>query len=70
LRRADFTRDTNNPGDAGDSYATALLGNLRAYTEFSQRNLASGLMHALDWFAQDTWTVTRNLTLNYGVRPS
>jgi hypothetical protein len=64
----DFTRDTNNPGDAGDPYATAILGNFRAYTESSQRNLASGLMHAFEWFAQDTWKVTRRLTLNYGVR--
>jgi hypothetical protein len=66
--RFDFGRDVNNPGDANWPFATAMLGNFRSYTESSNKVRASGKSFLVEWFAQDTWKVSRRLTLNYGAR--
>ena len=64
-----FGKDTNNPNDSNYAYSNALLGNFVSYTETTTpaygRNVRASY---IEWFAQDTWKVTRKLTLDYGIR--
>ena len=64
----DFTSDANNPLDAGYAYANALVGVFRSYEESNSRVETNGRGYTLEWFVQDSWKVTRRLTLDYGVR--
>jgi hypothetical protein len=64
----DFSRDVNNPFDTGNSYANALLGNFRTYTEASRRNLTRQSFWNTEWFVQDNWRVTSRLVLDLGMR--
>lgn len=63
-----FGRDRQNPGDTGWGFANALLGNFREYTQFSKSVLPSYPYWNIEWYGQDTWKVTRKLTVNYGLR--
>ena len=63
-----FDRDPHNPGDANWPFATALLGNFDSYIEANDRPRYRFKRNSLEWFAQDTWKLTRKLTLNYGLR--
>jgi hypothetical protein len=65
-----FDRDALNPLDAGYPYATALLGYFREYTESSSRPPTDGFSTIAAGYVQDTWKVTRKLTLDYGLRLS
>jgi hypothetical protein len=64
----DFGRDPNNPLDTGYAYSNAALGNFRLYNEATNVTTDKGRNNIFEWFAQDTWKVTRRLTLNYGIR--
>lgn len=64
----DFNRDVNNPFDAGHSYANALLGNFRTYTEASRRNLTRQSFWNTEWFVQDNWRVASRLVVDLGIR--
>ncbi len=63
-----FGRDVNNPNDSNYAYANALLGNFTSYTESNSRPSTEGRFTSMAWFVQDTWKVTRRLTLDFGVR--
>ncbi|MDW8130258.1 MAG: carboxypeptidase regulatory-like domain-containing protein [Bryobacterales bacterium] len=64
----DFSSDANNPLDSGYAYANALMGVFRSYEESSSRVETNGRAYTLEWFVQDSWRVTRRLTLDIGVR--
>lgn len=64
----DFGRNVNNPLDSGDAFANAVLGNFNSYTEATSRPVSKIYSRSADWFVQDTWRITRKLTLDYGVR--
>jgi hypothetical protein len=64
----DFTVDTNNPLDTGYSFANALLGNYRSYSEIDALPEVNSHRYLLESYLQDTWKVSRRLTLDYGVR--
>jgi hypothetical protein len=64
----DFGRDPNNPLDTNWAFSNALTGNFRSYVEPTLRVRGWGVGDLLEWFAQDTWKVTRRLTVNAGVR--
>jgi hypothetical protein len=64
----DFSVDVNNPLDTRHTYANALLGVFRSYSESSRKNFRGGENWLLEWFAQDSWKVKRNLTLELGMR--
>ena len=54
--------NTNNP------YANALLGDFQNYQENNTRPPLISHYTGLEWFIQDNWKATRNLTLDIGVR--
>jgi hypothetical protein len=64
----DFSRDPNNPFDTNHSFANALLGNFRTYSETSAAPYGKFLMVNVEWYAQDNWRITKRLTLDYGMR--
>jgi hypothetical protein len=63
-----FATDANNPLDSGYAYANAILGNYDTYNETTNRVTYEPIRTILEWFVQDSWKVSRRLTLNVGVR--
>jgi hypothetical protein len=63
-----FSTDTSNPGDTNYSYANALLGTFRDYTEIDAFSEVIGKRYVSEFYAQDTWKATPRLTFDYGVR--
>lgn len=63
-----FGDNPQNPLDTNFGYSNALLG---VYNSFTQaRAYANGQYryYNIEWYAQDTWKITRRLTLDYGMR--
>jgi len=63
-----FAVDSNNPYNAGDGFANALLGDFDTYTEAQFNPLGNYFFWNVEWFAQDNWRVTSKLTLDFGLR--
>jgi hypothetical protein len=66
--RFDFSRNVNNPLDAGHPYANALLGVFNTYNESTTVPGRTIWDTNIEWFFQDNWKVSRRLTLDLGVR--
>ena len=64
----DFSRDVNNPLDTGYAYSNAVLGVFRSYSESNNRLWTNARASNIEWYAQDTWKITRRFTLDYGLR--
>lgn len=64
----DFSSDSSNPLDTGYAYSNALIGVFRSYSESNTRVETNGRGNTLDWFVQDSWKVSRRLTLDLGMR--
>ena len=52
----------------GNPYASALIGDFRGFDQTSARPVGFFRYNQLEFYAQDTWKVTRRLTLDYGMR--
>ncbi|HXW08085.1 MAG TPA: carboxypeptidase regulatory-like domain-containing protein [Vicinamibacterales bacterium] len=63
-----FTVDTNNPFDTGHSFANALLGSFRDYTEVDAFPEVQARRWLTEWYIQDTWKASSRLTIDYGMR--
>lgn len=63
-----FSRDPLNPNDANWPFANALLGTFQTYTQASAKPLPHFNYTNVEFYAQDTWKVSKKLTLNYGLR--
>jgi outer membrane receptor protein involved in Fe transport len=63
-----FSKDVNNPLDSNWAFANAALGNFDSYTESNARYGANERQAIVEWFVQDTWKITKRLTLDYGLR--
>jgi hypothetical protein len=64
----DFSHDIYNPLDTGWDFANALIGNFRSYSESNSRLPYQAQSNIWEWFAQDTFKVSRKLTLDIGFR--
>jgi len=63
-----FGRDVNNPFDSNYAYSNSLLGNFANYTESQSRPSNEGRKTSAAFFVQDTWKLSRKLTIDYGMR--
>jgi hypothetical protein len=63
-----FDNNPNNPLNAGNPFANALIGVVNSYTEANGKLNGHARYKNIEWFAQDNWKVTRRLTLDYGLR--
>jgi len=63
-----YQRDVSNPLDSNYAYSNALLGNFDTFTEPTQLNSYYPKTYTFEWYAQDQWKATKQLTLDYGLR--
>ena len=63
-----FNTDTQNPLNTNIGFANGLTGAISEYVESDGHPSAHGQFLITEWYAQDTWRVKRNLTLDAGVR--
>ena len=64
----DFGRDANNPGNTNHPFANALIGNFNSYSESSGMSDGRANIYTAEWFAQDSWKISKRLNLDLGVR--
>ena len=63
-----FGHDAGNPLSTGNGFANALLGVFTTYTELTNRIDEERRHWQTDAYAQDSWRITPQFTLDYGVR--
>ncbi|HYK90550.1 MAG TPA: TonB-dependent receptor [Acidobacteriota bacterium] len=63
-----FDRDTNNPLDTNYAFSNAILGIFQNYSEGTWRPYSLYRYTQVEWYAQDSWRVSKKLTLDYGIR--
>jgi hypothetical protein len=63
-----FGPSVENPGDTGNQFANMLLGNYTSINQSNGRFFGDFRFNGFEWFAQDSWRVTRQFTLEYGIR--
>ncbi len=63
-----FNTDAQNPLNTNVGFANALLGAITEYVEADGHPSAHGEFFISEWYAQDTWRMKRNFTLDAGVR--
>jgi hypothetical protein len=65
-----FSQDTPgaNPFDTSFGFANAAIGTFSSYSQNSVFSEYSSDIQNLDFYAQDNWKATSNLTLDYGLR--
>ncbi len=63
-----FGHDANNPLSTGNGYANMLLGVFTTYTELTSRVDRDVRHWQNDFYVQDNWRMTPNLTIDLGLR--
>ncbi len=63
-----FNQDANSPLVSNWAFANAILGNFQSYTESTSSTEGRNKHVLVEWFAQDSWKVSRTLTFEYGAR--
>ncbi len=64
----DFGHDVNDPLTTGYAFSNAYTGHFQRYTEGLGRPAQFARKNTWAFFAQDTWKVTRRLTMDIGIR--
>ncbi len=65
-----FGNSSSNPRNSGNPWANALLGNFDSYSESGPPAQTVYKAYAREFFAQDSWRLSRRFTLEYGLRYS
>ena len=63
-----FAHDNNNPLDTNYAFSNALTGTYQTYSETDSRPQYDIRGLTVEWYLQDTWRVTKRLTLDLGMR--
>jgi len=63
-----FGSDRSNPLDAGYPYANAMLGSSFAYGDDNTKLVNHARYTQVEWYAQDTFKLSRRLTIDFGAR--
>ncbi|HXU22283.1 MAG TPA: carboxypeptidase-like regulatory domain-containing protein [Verrucomicrobiae bacterium] len=63
-----FQGNSTNPNDINLGLANAYYGVFQSYNETSTHPNGYDRFHGEEWFIQDTWKITRRVTLDYGMR--
>jgi hypothetical protein len=63
-----FGSDRSASVDAGYPYANAMVGSIFAYGDDNKKQVNHARYTQIEWFAQDTWKISRRLTLDVGLR--
>ncbi|MBC7927932.1 MAG: TonB-dependent receptor, partial [Bryobacteraceae bacterium] len=58
----------NNPLDTGFGYSNAAIGVYNTFQQAGRYANGQYRYYNIEWFAQDTWKLTRRFTLDYGLR--
>jgi hypothetical protein len=64
----DFSSDRYNPYDTGLPMANAFLGSVKTYQESDKAQTTHARYRDIEFYAQDSWRVTRRLTIDIGAR--
>jgi hypothetical protein len=63
-----FGRNVNNPLETDYAFSNAILGVFNQYDEPTGRPFPVNYASNTEWFAQDTWKVSRRFSLDFGLR--
>ncbi len=63
-----FGRNVNNPLETDYAFSNAILGVFNQYDEPTGRPFPVNYASNTEWFAQDTWKVSRRFSLDLGMR--
>lgn len=63
-----FGRNVNNPLETDYAFSNAILGVFNQYDEPTRRPFPVNYASNIEWFAQDTWKVSRRFSLDIGMR--
>src|SRR5262249_50031490 len=64
----DFGQSSLDPLNTGYAFANAYIGHFNSYTEDLGRGPDNTRRNIQAYYAQDTWKIRRNLTMDIGVR--
>ncbi|HXJ39282.1 MAG TPA: hypothetical protein VNH18_08375, partial [Bryobacteraceae bacterium] len=64
----DFGQNSLDPTNTGYAFANAYVGHFNSYTEDLGRGADNTRRNIQAYYAQDTWKIRRNLTMDIGVR--
>ncbi len=63
-----FGSDTANSFDTGYPYSNMFVGSVQSYGQDNTKYIDHDRYNQIEWFAQDSWKISRHVTLDLGVR--
>src|SRR5262249_25205487 len=63
-----FGTDNGNPLDTGYPISNLLAGSIQSYGQDNVKQINHARSYEYEWYLQDSWKVSRRLSLDYGMR--